>query len=86
MNMKDGTRGVSVTFDDVGEVTSIEFSGEGAARDLERPDGQLGLQPMSLADIDTLVGYQTVSVLVFKSAAGTKRICVKLMNCDYFCR
>lgn len=83
--MGDGAKQVSVTLDDGGELVSIVFSGEGAPRDLECPNGQLGTDPMSFDEGDTLVGFQTVTVLAFKSAAGATRICVKLMNCRYYC-
>ena len=84
--MQDGAKQVSVTLDDGGNVVSIVFSGEDAPRDLDHPDGELRTQAMPLGDYDTLVGFQTVTVLAFKTAAGATRICVKLMNCNYYCR
>lgn len=83
--MEDLAKQVSVTLDDGGKVVSIVFSGEDAPRDLDRPDGQLSTQPMSLGEHDTLVGFQTVTVLAFKTSAGATKICVKLMNCSYYC-
>lgn len=85
MTMEVGAKQVSVTFDDGGNVTSIVFAGEGEPRDLNHPDGELGSQPMSLEEYGTLAGFQTVTVLTFNNQRGAKRICVKLMNCSYFC-
>lgn len=83
--MEEGTKQVSVTVDDGGNVTSIVFAGEGEPRDLDHPDGELSSQPMSLGEYSTLVGFQTVTVLTFKNERGERKICVKLMNCRYYC-
>lgn len=83
--MMDASTEVSVTVNDAGQVTSIRFSDEAEPRDLDRPDGRLGEVPMSLEGQDKLIGFQTLTVLTFENADATKRICVKLMNCRYFC-
>lgn len=83
--MENGAKQVSVTFDDGANVVSIAFAGEETPRDLDHPDGQLRTQPMSCGEYDTLVGFETVTVLAFRTAAGATRICVKRMNCSYFC-
>ena len=83
--MMSDSKEVSVTVSDGGQVTSIAFSDEPTPRDLSKPNGQLEAGPMSLRGCDEMIGFQTVTVFAVRNADGTKRLCVKLMNCSYFC-
>lgn len=83
--MECAAKQVSVTFDELANVVSIVCAGEDGPRDLNKPDGVLGEQPMALGEYDSLVGFQTVTVLAFQAADGRRRTCVKLMNCSYIC-
>ena len=78
------TNQVTVTVGDDGNVSAVKFSNEQEQR--SAPNGNLSKDPMPTADYPTLVGFQNVTVMVFENQAGAKRICVKLMNCDWFCR
>lgn len=82
--MESTAKQVSVTFDEFANVVSITCAGEDGPRIL-KPDGVLGEQPMALGEYDSLIGFQTVTILAFRTADGRRRTCVKLMNCSYVC-
>lgn len=77
------TNEVTVTVGDDGNVSAVKFSNEQGPR--SAPNGNLSKDPMPTADYPTLVGFQNVTVMVFQNQLGARRICVKLMNCDWFC-